>query len=191
MIYAAARVNLHVQDRAVNTFADIQQSWKQDGSWPNVARVYEICYGDYEGSSKQYWSRMLEETYMRNQNIAYDTETRLRDKGCYEKCITKAKGNLVKQIMDKSANTHMKKVVLSLKGTKNLPENWSVKFQAARDVVAQGYKSSVKQDRRKKGVFFLKEKVSILIIHNWRIAIVRHMSALTTPILIIDASPSL
>ena len=162
MITAAAEANLRLRDHHVSTFEDIRDSWKQDGSRENVARIYAICYGDYEGTNSQYWSRHSEVEYMRIKNLEYNTKTSLREKGCYEKCISKAKGNLVRQILSKSATTHQAKVVLSLKNDRYLPDKWKDKFQAARNVKAEGGKSSVTQDRRKKGEFFLKEKVSPL-----------------------------
>jgi hypothetical protein len=147
MVRAAARVGLKVDGRAVDTFDDLKKSWAKDGGQVNVGKLYAICYGDYEGKINQQWSRELEIKYMHEQNLKYDKEPSLRDKGCYEVCISHAKGNMVRQIMNKSNATHGGKIALSLKNKKDLS-------QYSKDKMGHG------PTRRDEGVFFLKKNVS-------------------------------
>jgi hypothetical protein len=140
MLIAAARVNLKIKGRPVDTFEDLKTSWKDDGSDINIGKIYEICHGDYEGKRNQQWSRALEMEYMRQQNIEYEMEPSLREKGGYEMCITHAKGGAVRQIMARSENTHNGKIVLSLKGA---------------EMPASG-----KLRRREEGDFYYKKNVS-------------------------------
>ena len=53
------------------------------------------------------------------QSLEYPCEaTNMRDKGGIEKCITKAKGDMVEKVWGKNGGTRL---VLSLKGEKDLP----------------------------------------------------------------------
>ena len=48
-MFAMARVGLKVRNQNAKKFADIKDSLRYDTSNANIARIYEICYGDYEG----------------------------------------------------------------------------------------------------------------------------------------------
>jgi hypothetical protein len=146
MLKAAARVDLKVGGRTVDTFDELKASWQMNGDKPNTARFYAICHGDYEGKKNQQWSRELELKYMRGQNLVYDTEPKLREKGGYEQCITHAKGTVVRGIMLKSNKTHKGKIVLSLKNNTDLADD--VK------------NNTEKPERRQEGQFFFKRNVS-------------------------------
>ena len=147
MMKAAARVGLQAGGHPVNTFEDLKTSWGEDGSAENVAKIYAICYGDYEGKKNQHWSRQLEIEYMTGLNLAYDTTPRLRDKGGYEVCISQAKGNMVRQIMNKSLASHGGLIVLSLKNNKK--KNGAMVQQ-----------NGAKVHRRVDGEFVFKKNVS-------------------------------
>ena len=147
MLKAAARVGLELGGAPVDTYEDLKKSWEMDGEKTNTGKFYMICYGDYEGKKNQHWSRELEMRYMREQNIEYDTEPKLREKGGYEQCITHAKGNMVRQIMARGNKSHGGKIVLSLKNNKDLTE-------------AMKTKNTGKPERRKEGEFFYKIRVS-------------------------------
>ena len=147
MLEAAARVDLKLDDEPVDSFDDLKKCWEMDGGTTNTGKFYMICHGDYEGKDNQQWSRTLEMKYMRKQNIAYDREPKLREKGGYEQCITHAKGNMVRHIMARSNKTHKGKIVLSLKNSKDLTE-------------AVKKKNKDKPERRKEGEFFYKQNVS-------------------------------
>ena len=84
---------------------------------------------------------------MNEQNIAYDREPRLRGKGCYEVCISHAKGNVVRQTMNKSNGTHGGKIALSLKNRKDLTQHSRNKLGPV-------------TTRREEGMFFFKKDVS-------------------------------
>lgn len=147
MLKAAARLGLEVGGRAVDTFNDLKAAWQMNGDLPNVANFYAICHGDYEGKRNQLWSQEMELKHMREQNVVYDTEPKLREKGGYEQCITRAKGDVVRVIMSKSDKTHRGRIVLSLKNNTDLPDR---------------VKNFNRQNptRRIEGQFFLKQHVS-------------------------------
>jgi len=147
MMKAAARVGLTVSGRSVDSFDDLKLSWLEDGGKTNVGKLYAICHGDYEGKKNILWSRQLEIEYMAEKNIVYDKEPSLREKGGYELCISHAKGNMVRQIMNKSNASHGGKIVLSLKNNKDLPAG-------AKD------KSGPVTKRREEGEFFYRKDVS-------------------------------
>lgn len=116
MLTTAARLKMKVGDRPVDTMADLKASWRDDGSNENIGKIYEVCYGDYEGKSNKQWSRTLEIEYMAENYLEYvGEEPNLRRKGGYEQCITKAKGIMVRQVVERSKNTHNVKIALSLK----------------------------------------------------------------------------
>jgi hypothetical protein len=106
----------------VDIFNDLKASWQMNGDQPNVANFYAMCHGDYEGKRNQLWSQEMEIRHMREQNIVYDTEPKLREKGGCEQCITRAKGDVVRVIMSKSNKTHRGRIVFSLKNNKELPD---------------------------------------------------------------------
>jgi len=147
MLKAAARVGLQVDGRVVDNFQDLKNSWKADGRPANAGKIYAICYGDYEGSENQQWSRALEIEYMTEKNMTYDSEPSLRDKGGYELCITNSKGTIVRQIMAGSKDTHGGVIVLSLKNRKDLQ-------------LASKEEKGTASKRRKEGEFFFKKNVS-------------------------------
>jgi hypothetical protein len=147
MLLAAARLNLKFNGKPVDSFEELKKSWEHDGGKLNTGNFYEICHGDYEGKNNQHWSRELEMEYMRDKNIVYDTEPKLREKGGYEQCITYAKGNVVRLVMARSNKTHHGKIVLSLKNSKILTD------------LGQEMKKN-KPERRKEGEFFFKKNVS-------------------------------
>ena len=149
MLQAAARLNLEYAGEAVASFEDLKRSWESDGEKTNTGSFFEICHGDYEGKKNQHWSRELEKAYMREQNIVYDSEPKLREKGGYEQCITHAKGIVVRQIMARSKKTHQGQIVLSLKNSKDLTG-------AVRN------DTTAKPRRRQAGEFYYKRKVSRL-----------------------------
>jgi hypothetical protein len=147
MLKVAAKLNVKVGGRAVHNFTDLKESWKTNGGEDNIGKFYSICHGDYEGRENQHWSRELEIEYMNLQEIKYDTEPSLREKGGYELCITHAKGNMVRQLMDRGKTTHMGSIALSMKkvGSKGTEGG-----------------GDGKQERRKEGEFFFKRRVSTL-----------------------------
>ena len=155
MMKAAAKVGLQAGGHPVNTFEDIKTSWGEDGSEDNVAKIYAICYADYEGKKNQQWSRELEIEYMAGLNLAYDLTPKLRGKGGYEVCISHAKGNMVRRIMNKSIASHGGLIVLSLKNNKNT-DGEPVRQKTA------------KVHRRVDGEFVFKKNVSNQTEHEQR-----------------------
>lgn len=147
MVIAMTQVGLKVGDKTARVFEDIKASLREDSSNGNIAKIYEICYGNYEGKEEKMWSRTMEIKYMRDHNLKYDHEPKnLRDKGGIEQCITKAKGDMVAKVMDKTS------IVLSLKNTKGLPERWEEK----RKLVKAKQQLAT---RREVGEFYVKKKV--------------------------------
>ena len=99
MMFAMARVGLKVRNQNAKKFADIKDSLRDDTSNANIARIYEICYGDYEGEEAKWWSSSLEDKYMREMHLEYRCKPKnLRDKGGIEMCITKAKVDMVSKV---------------------------------------------------------------------------------------------
>lgn len=136
----AALVDLRVKGAPVGEYDQIKESWRTDGSDENAGKIFYILHGDFERDKD--WSRGLEEEYMRAENLVYDVPSAgLRDKGCYEQCVTKAKGDVVRQVLGKSTASHGKAITKSLKGTRGLTPEWT------------------KKERRQNGDFFLKSKV--------------------------------
>jgi hypothetical protein len=92
MMHAMTRVGLKVGNRHAKLFCDIKNSLREDSSNRNVARIYEMCYGDYEGEKAKRWSSNLEATHTPEMRLECRTHpSNLRDKGGIETCMTKAK----------------------------------------------------------------------------------------------------
>jgi hypothetical protein len=171
MMFAMTRVGLKVGDRHAKTFSDIKDSLVKDTSDSNIARIYEICYGDYEGEEAKRWSSTLEEKYMREQRLEYDFEPRnLRDKGGVEMCITKAKVDMINKVWSKQGGTSL---VLSLKGETGLPPEMVEDRKREKMRIE---KNEGKNHRRQNGEFYLKKKVRKMI---HRSCSVRHICRLT------------
>jgi hypothetical protein len=50
MMFAMTRVGLKVGGRHARNFSDVKNSLRQVSSNPNIARIFETCYGDCAGS---------------------------------------------------------------------------------------------------------------------------------------------
>ncbi len=85
------------------------------------------------------------------QEIKCDTEPSLHKKGGYEICVTHAKGNMVRQLMDRGKTTHMGSIALSMKkvGSKGTEGG-----------------GDGKQERRKEGESFQKKSEHQEMKHN-------------------------
>jgi hypothetical protein len=147
MVIAMTRVGLKVGDRMARKFEDIKSSLRDNASEENIARIYEICYGDYEGKENKKWSGDLEVKYMRENLLRYGCDPKNgRNKGGIELCITKAKGDMVAKVWDKTT------LVLSLKNTKSLPVKWEEQKRLVKE-------KKEKPARREIGEFYVKKKV--------------------------------
>lgn len=154
MMYAMARVGLKVEGRHAKKFTDIKDSLRHDTSDANIARIYEICYGDYEGEEAKGWSSSLENKYMREMCLEYRCKPNsLRDKGGIEMCITKAKVDTVSKVWGTKDGTSL---VLSLKGENGLPPKMIEDRKKAKELIQ---KREAKAPRRRNGEFYLKKKV--------------------------------
>jgi hypothetical protein len=74
MMFATARVGLKVGVRKAKIFSDIRDSLREDTSDANIARICEICYGDYEGEEAKRWSSSLEDKCMREMRLEHRCE---------------------------------------------------------------------------------------------------------------------
>ena len=167
MMFEMTRVGLKVGDRNAKLFTDIKDSLQADTSDSNIARIYEICYGDYEGEEAQKWSSSLEDKYMRDMRLEYKYKpNNLRDKGGIEMCITKAKVDMINKVWSKKGGTSL---VLSLKGETGLPPE-----MVANRMIEKNEGGKV--HRRQKGEFYLKKKVRKMIY--WK-CFVCHICRLT------------
>jgi frataxin-like iron-binding protein CyaY len=156
MMTAMARVGLKVGNRYARKFTDIRESLKEDSSDYNIGRIYEICYGDYEGEEAKKWSSILEAKHMREMRLEYKLKPRnLRDKGGIEMCITKAKVDMVNKVWCKKGGTSL---ALSLKGETRLPAEMVAEKEKVKMMVK---KNEGKAHRRQNGEFYLKKKVRI------------------------------
>ena len=154
MMFAMARVGLKVRNQNAKKFADIKDSLRHDTSNANIARIYEICYGDYEGEEAKWWSSSLEDKYMREMRLEYRCKPKnLHDKGGIEMCITKAKVDMVSKVWGKSNGTSL---VLSLKGETGLPSQMIADRKREKVLIE---KNEAKAPRRQNGEFYLKKKV--------------------------------
>jgi hypothetical protein len=115
MLKVAARLNVKVGGRAVHNFTDSKESWKTNGGEDNTGKFHSICHGNYEGRENQQWSRELKIECMCLQEIKHDTEPSPREKGGCELCITHAKCDMARQLMDRGKTTHMGSIALSMK----------------------------------------------------------------------------
>ena len=101
MLARAMNLSVKLDGKRVNRFSDIRKSWKEDGSDENARRMYQIMFGDYEGSSAS-WSQEWEKEYMSKLDRKYieDPANSEEDKnnGCYRTQITSCKGAQVKNI---------------------------------------------------------------------------------------------
>jgi hypothetical protein len=160
MMFAMTRVGLKVGDRHARNFSDIKNSLRQDSSNPNIARIFEICYGDYEGPDKQNWSSNLEKKYMREMRLQYVSDPAnlrdnggMRDKGGIEMCITKAKVDMMNKVWCKKAGIT---ITLSLKGETRLPAEMIEEMKREKMMVER---KEGKAHRRTLGEFYVKMKV--------------------------------
>jgi hypothetical protein len=154
MMFAMARVGLKVGNRNARQFTDIKDSLRNDTSDANIARIYEICYGDYEGEEAIWWSSRLEDKYMQEMRLEYRCKPKnLRDKGGIEMCITKAKVDMISKVWGKSGSTIL---VLSLKGEAGLPPQMVAARKKEKVLIE---KNEAKAPRRQTGEFYLKKKV--------------------------------
>jgi hypothetical protein len=121
MIQEARRVGMEVDGRLVQSFDDIRESWKQDPSVEQEARVYAVTYGIFDRTPR--WEIALEEKFMAARGWKYSdtaaptidepslTEKKIRQpKGCIAKNISNVKGDLVKQIGKPARLQHGSKV---------------------------------------------------------------------------------
>jgi hypothetical protein len=162
MMFAMARVGLKVGDRNAKLFTDIKDSWRLDTSESNIARIYEICYGDYEGEKAKRWSSNLEAKYMREMRLEYNSKSKnMREKGGIEMCITKAKVDMVNKVWSKKAGTSL---VLSLKGETGLPAEMVAERKREKMMIE---KNEGKAYRRDGAIFYLKIKVRKMINEGW------------------------
>ena len=153
MMTTMAAAGLKVGDRDARVFKDIRESLREDSSNQNLAKIYEICYGDYEGDEARRWSYSLEEKYMREGCLECECQpTSLRDKGGVEMCITKTKVDVVTEVWGGDGTS----LVLSLKDETQLPEKVIADKKRQKEMVD---KTEAKADRRQKGEFYLKKKV--------------------------------
>jgi hypothetical protein len=160
MMTAMSTVGLKVGVTHARVFADIRASLKDDTSDQNLAKIYEICYGDYEGEEARRWSYSLEEKYMREKRLEYKCKpTSLRDKGGVEICITKAKVDMVSKVWGGNGTS----LVLSLKGETRLPKKLIADKKKKKELVER---KEAKASRRQKGEFYLKKKVRVGSIGN-------------------------
>jgi hypothetical protein len=103
-MFAMTRAGLKVNGRHAKKFCDIKNSLREDTSDANVAKVCEILCGECEGAEEKKCGSILQEKHMLEQSLEHPCEaTNMRDKGGIEKCITKAKGDMVKRVWGKRA----------------------------------------------------------------------------------------
>jgi hypothetical protein len=158
MMFAMTRVGLKVRNRHAKLFSDIKNSLREDSSIPNIARIYEICYGDYEGEEAQSWSSKLEAKYMREMCLVYKNRpSNMRDKGGIEMCITKAKVDMINKVWCKKAGISL---TLSLKGETSLPAEMIEERKRDKMMVER---NEGKAHRRRIGEFYVKNKVRKMI----------------------------
>ena len=154
MMKAMARVSLKVGNRYAKKFSDIKDSLREDTSDANIARIYEICYGDYEGDEARGWSSSLEDRCMKEMCLECGFRPKNgRDKGGIEMCITKAKVDTVSKVWCKTAKTSL---VLSLKGETGLPAEMIAEKEREKTMIKN---NEGKAHRRQNGEFHLKVKV--------------------------------
>ncbi len=173
MMFAMTRVGLKVGNRNAKAFADIKDSLREDTSDSNIARICEMCCGDYEGEEAKRWSSILEDKCMRDNRLEHKCEPKnLRDKGGIEMCITKAKVDMINKVWSKKDGTSL---VLSLKGETGLPAEMAADREREKMMIEKN--EGGKAHRRQTGEFHLKKRVWKMM--HWSFS-VSHICHLTT-----------
>ena len=143
MLQRAHALNLEVNGRQVNKHADISKSWEANRSDANAKKMYEILFGDFEGTNVA-WSRDWEEEFLKEHGREYVRElTEAEDKkiGCYRTQIAMSK---IAQV-------------------KNINRNFEWKIQMSVPKEHMGDRSG----RRKRGDFYLTNKLKVCsLVHD-------------------------
>jgi hypothetical protein len=137
MLGRAHALNLTVDGNRVNKYADISKAWETDPCDTNAKKMYEIMFGDFEGSNAA-WSHEWELEFLKEHRREYVKEpSKEEDKkiGCYRAQITMCK---IAQV-------------------KNINRNFTWKIQMS---VPESYKGN-RHGRRKKGDFYLYNKSTV------------------------------
>jgi hypothetical protein len=143
MLTRAHTLNLEVEGRRVNKYADISKSWESNRSNANAKKMYEILFGDFEGGNVS-WSHDWEREFLNEHGREYvqePTDEENKKIGCYRSQITMSK---IAQV-------------------KNINRNFTWKIQMS---VPKEYKGD-RNGRRKKGDFYLTNKTKVtLLVHD-------------------------
>jgi hypothetical protein len=137
MLGRAHALNLTFDGSRVNKYADISKAWEADQSDANAKKMYEIMFGDFEGSNAA-WSQGWEVQYLQEHNREYVKEpSKEEDKkiGCYRAQIS----------------------MIKIAQVKNINRNFTWKIQMS---VPTAYKGG-RTGRRKKGDFYLYNKDTV------------------------------
>jgi hypothetical protein len=143
MLQRAHTLNLEIEGRRVNKYADISKSWEANPSDGNAKKMYEILFGDFEGSNVA-WSRDWEELFLTEHGRAYvlePTDAENKKHGCYRTQITNSKIAQVKNI-----NRNFK---------------WKIQMSVPKEFTGD------RTGRRKTGDFFLTNKLKVYsLVHD-------------------------
>jgi hypothetical protein len=139
MLGRAHALNLTIDGSRVNKYADISKAWEAVQSDANAKKMYEILFGDFEGSNAA-WSLDWELEFLREHDREYVKEpSKEEDKkiGCYRAQIS----------------------MIKIAQVKNINRNFSWKIQMSVPTVYTGKRTG----RRKKGDFYLYNKNTVNI----------------------------
>jgi len=143
MLASAQKLEVKWDGHVVQLFQQIGKSWAEDGTDRNARKLYFVCFGQFEKAPT--WSLTLELEYMTKNSLEYSMLDCEQDKerGCYERIITHAKGTVVRAINDATKKTHDLRIAISRDGVLN----------------------SNKFDKRSSGDFYIRGNSSVSNVH--------------------------
>ena len=153
MMYQEARVQKltsGVHKRRVQSYKDLVESYKEDGSVAHVKKIWQVAFGTFDHQKD--WAKTLADTFMSRNGWKYELDNipTNRRTYCVEQAIAKVKVEIVKRMNACVMNTHKNTIGIS---------------RDKKDITAE-----TKFAKRKKAVFqphFIVSHVSsILILSN-------------------------
>lgn len=120
MLVCAVGMKMKVRDKTspdgwcpVQTFDQIGESWKDDGSLENCEKLFNVMYQQYD--NYPHLVTDIEEAFMRGR-FEYTTPPTGRKKGCVFDIIASQRQSLKRLINGRSATTHGRTISISRKG---------------------------------------------------------------------------
>ena len=116
MMYQEAKVqNLTsgVHQRRVQSYKDLVESYKEDGSVAHVKKIWQVAFGAFD--DKKGWAKTLADTFMSGHGWNYELDNLPTNRRtyCVEQAIAKVKVEIVKRMNAAVMNTHKNTIGIS------------------------------------------------------------------------------